>query len=317
MSLCPYNPATRSASAMAIPEAASVDPEQVHLRLHGDRRRVQVRAQLGLPAVGGDPGVAVRRDRQRRTGRLAAAVASARATTTARARRRRWPRIARTGAATRSTTRWSTRSTPSQIIWPNWVENPFNQANLDSLWMMSQEYFSSTGASPYQPSLKDSALQRTRYRELAPGSECGNFAYIDRLEHDHIEDGRWASTAHQHAAHPGVLADPLHAQRIRTGRRVAVGLQPVHHQGVPDDAGVLRRRGHAWLDGGLHRARQAASARPAAWPGRRARSWPRDLPGDDQPHPAQVPHGPQRRRACASTATAAAPRLVDDLRLGV
>ena len=42
-------------------------------------------------------------------------------------------------------------------------------------------------------SLKDSALQRTRYRELSPAASASNLAFVDRLEHDHIEDGRWAS----------------------------------------------------------------------------------------------------------------------------
>ncbi len=80
-----------------------------------------------------------------------------------------------------------------QIIWPNSIENPFSDANPDSQWMISQEYFISTGPSPNNASLQDSALQRTRYRELSPSAECGNFAFIDRLEHDHVEDGRWAA----------------------------------------------------------------------------------------------------------------------------
>jgi hypothetical protein len=83
-----------------------------------------------------------------------------------------------------------------QIIWPNAIQNPFNGSNPDSLWMMAQEYFISTGvagALPPQSSLQASALQRTRYRELSPVGECDSFAYVDRLERDNIEDGRWAS----------------------------------------------------------------------------------------------------------------------------
>jgi hypothetical protein len=80
-----------------------------------------------------------------------------------------------------------------QIIWPNAIENPWNEKNPDSLWMMSQEYFISFDPSPSMSSIQDSALQRTRYRELSPVGQCDNFAYIDRLEHDHLEDGRWAS----------------------------------------------------------------------------------------------------------------------------
>jgi hypothetical protein len=41
-----------------------------------------------------------------------------------------------------------------------------------------------------------SALQRTRYRELSPqGAACAEYPFIDRLEHDHIEDGRWGVTS--------------------------------------------------------------------------------------------------------------------------
>jgi hypothetical protein len=83
-----------------------------------------------------------------------------------------------------------------QIIWPNAIQNPFNGSNPDSLWMMAQEYFISTGKAgpnPPQSLLQASALQRTRYRELSPVGDCDSFAYVDRLEHDNIEDGRWAS----------------------------------------------------------------------------------------------------------------------------
>ena len=72
MSLCPYNRATQSASAMAIPEDPS-EPEQVHLRVHRDRRRVEVRAQLGLQTLGQDGGLALRCDRRRGPGRVGAA----------------------------------------------------------------------------------------------------------------------------------------------------------------------------------------------------------------------------------------------------
>ena len=40
---------------------------------------------------------------------------------------------------------------------------------------------------------RGSALQRTRYRELSPSSECAEFANIGRLDRDNIDDGRWAA----------------------------------------------------------------------------------------------------------------------------
>ena len=64
MSLCPYNANTKMASAMAIPEDPTA-PNDFYLRVHGDRRRVEVRAQLGLQPVGDDQRVAIQR---RRTG---------------------------------------------------------------------------------------------------------------------------------------------------------------------------------------------------------------------------------------------------------
>jgi hypothetical protein len=87
-----------------------------------------------------------------------------------------------------------------QIIWPNAIQNPFNAANPDSLWMMAQEYFISVdtaGPNPPQSLQQDSALQRTRYLENSPVGQppgsCDEFTYVTRLEHDNIEDGHWAN----------------------------------------------------------------------------------------------------------------------------
>ncbi len=80
-----------------------------------------------------------------------------------------------------------------QFIWPNTIQNPWSDLDDDSRWMLAQEYFVSFDPLASDPSLKATALQRTRYRELAPENACASFASIDRLEHDHFEDGRWAS----------------------------------------------------------------------------------------------------------------------------
>ena len=84
------------------------------------------------------------------------------------------------------------------VIWPNAFESPFSKLDPSSRWMMAQEYFISD--IPWDPNLpmtnktekRDSALQRTRYRELSPSGECADFGNIGRLERDDIEDGRWA-----------------------------------------------------------------------------------------------------------------------------
>jgi hypothetical protein len=80
-----------------------------------------------------------------------------------------------------------------QFIWPNTIQNPWSDLDDDSRWMLAQEYFVSFDPLASDPSLHATALQRTRYRELAPENDCASFASIDRLERDHFEDGRWAS----------------------------------------------------------------------------------------------------------------------------
>jgi hypothetical protein len=79
-----------------------------------------------------------------------------------------------------------------QFVWPNAIENPFGD-NPDSQWMFAQEYFVSVDPLSSHPEVKASALQRTRYRDLSPVGRCADFAFVDRLELDNFEDGRWAS----------------------------------------------------------------------------------------------------------------------------
>ena len=143
MSLCPYNPPPRARRRWRSPRIPAT-PNNVHLRLHGDRRRLEVRAQLGLPALGRRP---ARGDSS--GGELGAWTPQTFRSSdyydvckvAAHGRR-----TARTARATRRTARWSTCSTRRQIIWPNAIENPWSASNPDSLWMMAQEYFISTGA---------------------------------------------------------------------------------------------------------------------------------------------------------------------------
>jgi hypothetical protein len=80
-----------------------------------------------------------------------------------------------------------------QFIWPNSIQDPWNGNDQDSLWMLAQEYFVSFDPLASDPSLKASALQRTRWRDLSPENACASFASIDRLERDNFEDGRWAN----------------------------------------------------------------------------------------------------------------------------
>jgi hypothetical protein len=80
-----------------------------------------------------------------------------------------------------------------QLIWPNAIENPFGALDDDSRWMLAQEYFVSFDNLSSDPSLRVTGLQRTRYRDLTPDSNCAAYATIDRLEHDDFEDSKWAN----------------------------------------------------------------------------------------------------------------------------
>jgi hypothetical protein len=80
-----------------------------------------------------------------------------------------------------------------QFVWPNAIQNPLSALNPDSLWMFAQEYFVTFTPLMSDPSLKVTALQRTRWRDLSPVGQCASFADIDRLEEDHFEDARFAN----------------------------------------------------------------------------------------------------------------------------
>ena len=143
-----------------------------------------------------------------------------------------------------------------QIIWPNAIENPFSPSNDGLAVDDGAGVLHLAGPEPANPSLKDSALQRTRYRELSPVGECRNLSLVDRLEHDHIEDGRWASPLTNTPRLQVFSPTYCTHDEYEDGRRAALGLQPVHDAGLQDDAGMLRRRLDAGLDGGLHARRR-------------------------------------------------------------
>ena len=276
MSLCPYNAATLSASAMAIPEAVSVDPNKFIFactatgvaskcaRNWGYRPWAETQAwQYDATANGGLGAWSLQ---SVPLGDLYGACKTA--------------AMAAYCQDGRSYTKQDTlvdAFDTRQAVWPNWVENPFNQSNPDSLWMMAQEYFSSTGASPYQPSLKDSALQRTRYRELAPGSECGNFAYIDRLEHDHIEDGRWAAPL---TNTPRIqVFSPTHCthNEYEPGAALPWDCSPCTTkvcQSMPECCGAGAAPG--WTAACIAQADSVCETGGVQWP--KGAVWPRDLP---------------------------------------
>ena len=192
LSLCPYNPATGSASAMAIPEDPGHPDKFIFActasgvaskcaRNWGYRPWAETQAYEFNAAANGGLGAW-----QLNTLPL-----------------REYYNICKNAAQAsycqdgRSYTKNGTQVDLfdlQQIIWPNAIENPWSASNDTSLWMMAQEYFISQDPDPDHPAIRDSALQRTRYRELSPVGECDNIPFVDRLEHDHIEDGRWATS---------------------------------------------------------------------------------------------------------------------------
>ena len=171
-----------------------------------------------------------------------------------------------------------------QIIWPNSIENPWNPTNDTSLWMMAQEYFISQDhlAAP-QDALFKSALQRTRYKELSPVGDCDNMPYIDRLEHDHIEDGRWASPS---TNTPRLqIFSPTYCTHDE--------YDPINHQPLPWDCSPCTTQvcktmpeccgaggSPAWSGACIAQANAVCQTGGVKWePGK---VWPRDLPTDDQ-----------------------------------
>jgi hypothetical protein len=81
-----------------------------------------------------------------------------------------------------------------QFVWPNAIENPLSPLNPNSQWMFAQEYFVTQTPLVSDPSVKVTALQRTRWRDLSPVGQCpDHFADISRLEEDHFEDARFAN----------------------------------------------------------------------------------------------------------------------------
>ena len=185
-SLCPFDAATGGATAMAIAE----DPagaQSVHLRLHRQRRRGEVRACLGIPSLASERSVVyddATGDWVERTFALKPFYDAC--------------KLAARAAYCQDRQSFTREGTlvdlfdTRQLVWPNAIENPFGE-DPESRWMFAQELFVSVDPLAGHPTLKASALQRTRYRELSPVGQCAELAFVDRLEQDHFEDGRWAS----------------------------------------------------------------------------------------------------------------------------
>ena len=167
----------------------------------------------------------------------------------------------------------------SQIIWPNAIENPFNALVDSSRWMMAQEYFVST--LPRVPNLstspRQSALQRTRYRELRPEGQCGEFSFIDRLEHDHIEDGRWATATGDRDIH---VFSPLSCKHNEqeVGAALPWDCSPCTTQVCRQDPSCCGANGGAWTDACVALTASKPACKDADGSPVVGKVWPRDIP---------------------------------------
>ena len=231
-SLCPYNAGDQERVGDGAARRRSDGPPAVHLRLHGDRRRVEVRAELGLQAVGRDarPGSTTRR--QRRAGRLEPETTAAQALLRICLSAPRRRGIARTAGATRRTARWSTCSTRGRSSGPTRSRIRSACRTTDSLWMMAQEYFISQDPSPPPgSSMKDFGVAA----DALPGAVAGR-----RVRATSRTSIAWSTITsrmaagrarYQHAAPAGVLADVLQARR-----------EPSRGMRCPGTAAHARRR---------------------------------------------------------------------------
>ena len=190
-------------------------PEQVHLRVHGDRRRVEVRAQLGLPAVG-----------ETQAWEYDATANGGWALALQTFQLEDYYDVCKTAAQAaycqdgRSYTKNGTLVDlfdTRQIIWPNCDREPVQRVEPrlavdDGAGVLHRRRDRARASRR----CKDSALQRTRYRELSPVGRVRQLR-VHRSPRARPHRGRpLGEPAHQHAPHPGVLADLLHAQRIRS-----------------------------------------------------------------------------------------------------
>ncbi len=282
-------------------------PQQVRLRLYGHRRRLEVRAQLGLPPVGRDQAGYVRRDGQRRDRRLAAQAVSAQALLR-HLQGRRGPAYCQDGQSyTKNGTQVDLFDT-QQIIWPNAIENPWNASNPGSLWMRRRSTSSSQDqlARCSTPPCTRSALQRTRYRELSPVRRVRQFL-VRRSPRARSHRGRaLGAPVHQHDRARSVFS-PTYCthNEYDAGRRAAVGLQPVHDAGLQDESRCCGR-GRGDRAGPSPASRKADTRLPGRrgvhWPA--GKVWPRMLPNADQSIYPTYLLGPTGAPCCAPTASA-------------
>jgi hypothetical protein len=169
-----------------------------------------------------------------------------------------------------------------QVVWPNTIENPWNANNPESLWMNAQEYFIAHDTlNPPLGNMFISALQRTRYRELSPIGECDDFGVIDRLEHDHVEDGRWAALFKNVGTLNVFSPTSCTHKENEVGGPLPWDCSPCTTQvckTMPGCCGAGLTPG--WTAACTTQAAAVCQTGGVAWPA--GLVWPRDLPNDDQ-----------------------------------
>ena len=196
-----------------------------------------------------------RRSSSRRRGRRRVGTADLRdeAASTTPARSRRARPTARTARASRANGTLVDLFDTRQFIWPNAIENPCERVQRRFALDVRAGVLRLGRSARDHPELKASALQRTRYRDLSPVGQCAELAFVDRLEQDHFEDGRWASpltgTPRIEVFSPNYCVH----NETRDRRRAALGLQPVHDAVCKNQPRCCGRRGGARLGRAVRR----------------------------------------------------------------
>ena len=231
-SLCPFHAATGGATAMAIAEDPA-QPEQVHVRVHGDRRGVEVRAQLGIPPVARRPGWFVYDDGSGRLGRADFALKPFYDAC----------KIAARAAYCQDRQSFTKNGTlvdlfdTRQFIWPNAIENPFER--LEPRFALDVR----AGVLRLRRSARR-AIRRCKARRCsaratascprsasAPTSRS-SIAWSRTTSRTGAGRARSPSTPRIEVFSPNYCVHNEH----ETGAGVALGLQPVHDGGLQDPA---------------------------------------------------------------------------------
>ena len=281
----------------------SDDAQSVHLRLHRQRRRVEVRACLGIPPLAQRAKRRLRR-RHRRLGRTDVRAEAVLRRVQARGARGLLPGSPELHART---ARWSICSTPASSS-GRMRSRTRSAERPDSRWMFAQEHFvsgRSAGGSPDAQGLGAAAhaLPRAVAGRASAPSWPSSIAWSRTISKTDAGPARSRTRRASRCSRP-TTAGTTSTRRARRCRGTAARAR--RRSARPSRAAAASDRG-----AGLGRAcvAQADCDRRRQWPP--GRVWPRDLPPTTAGRRAKYPARPgrrgraRRRRSGAARATLA------------